>query len=300
LIAALLVMGLLIGFNRYLHRSLAAPREPLQGALGDHGLTGKTVRISTQKSRQLAGWWLPGHSTRGSIVIAHGWGTNREVMLPLARPLQAEGWNVLLFDMRNHGESDGDDFSSMPRFAEDIEAAVDWIRAQPGHADDPVGLLGHSVGGAAALLAASGRDDIAAVVSLSTFAHPADMMRRWLKWKKLPFFPVGWYVLRYVEGVIGHRFDAIAPIHTLSRIGCRVLLVHGRDDPVIPVADAERLHAHRGATRATLKLLPGQHDLSEHLETHFSALHDFLEEAITDRESTNARAVTLRQSIQTH
>lgn len=296
LIATLLVIGLLAGLNRYLHRSLAAPREPLRGSLADHGLTGTTVCIATRKSRQLAGWWLPGHATRGSIVIAHGWGTNREVMLPLARPLQAEGWNVLLFDMRNHGESDGDDFSSMPRFAEDIEAAVDWIRAQPGHADEPVGLLGHSVGGAAALLAASGRDDIAAVVSLSTFAHPADMMRRWLKWKKLPFFPVGWYVLRYVERVIGHRFDAIAPINTLPRLRCPVLLVHGRDDPVIPAADAERLHAHRGTTPTTLRLLPGQHDLSEHLETHFSTLHDFLEQAVARRESTDRRVVEVRPS----
>ncbi|MFW6020823.1 MAG: alpha/beta hydrolase [Guyparkeria sp.] len=279
-LAALLSMGLLAIFNRHLHRSLAAPREPLRGSLADHGLTGRTIRIPTRRSRHLAGWWLPGHGTRGSVVVAHGWGTNRETMLPLARSLQAEGWHVLLFDMRNHGESDPDDYSSMPRFAEDIEASVDWIRAQPGIGEAPVALLGHSVGGAAALLAASRRDDIAAVVSLSTFAHPADMMRRWLRWKKLPFFPVGWYVLRYVERVIGHRFDSIAPIHTLPRAQCPVLLVHGRDDPVIPVADAERLHAHRGETPTTLSLLPGQHDLSEHLETHLPDLHGFLEQAV--------------------
>ena len=280
LLVALLAMVLLAAFHRRLHRSLAAPREALRGSLDEHGLTGQTVRIPTRRARHLAGWWLPGQIGRGVLVITHGWGANRELMLPLARPLQADGWNVLLFDTRNHGESDSDDFSSMPRFAEDIDAAVDWIRAQPTHADEPVALLGHSVGGAAALLAASRRDDIAAVVSLSTFAHPSDMMRRWLAWKKLPFFPVGWYVLRYVERVIGHRFDEIAPVHTLPRVGCPVLLVHGRDDPIIPASDAERLHAHRGATPAALHLLPGGHDLSEQLETQLPALRDFLNGAL--------------------
>lgn len=224
------------------------------------------------------------------LVITHGWGANREMMLPLARPLQAAGWNVLLIDMRNHGESDADDFSSMPRFAEDIEAAVDWLRTDPTLATAPVGLIAHSVGGAAALLAASRRDDIAAVVSLSTFAHPADMMRRWLRWKRLPFFPVGWYVLRYVERVIGHRFDDIAPVHTLPRVGCPVLLVHGEHDPVIPIADAERLHDHRGATPAALYRLPGGHDLTEHLDAHLPELSVFLEHALITPHPTEPKA----------
>ncbi|MGM0516760.1 MAG: alpha/beta hydrolase [Pseudomonadota bacterium] len=267
-------------FHRRLHRSLAAPREPVLGSLTGHGLSGDNVRIPTRRGRHLSAWWLPGDGNRGVIVITHGWGANRELMLPLARPLQADGWHVLLFDARNHGESDADDFSSMPRFAEDIEAAVDWVRREPSRENTPVVLLGHSVAGAAALLAASRRHDITAVISLSTFAHPSDMMRRWLKWKRVPFFPVGWYVLRYVEYVIGHQFDDIAPIHTLPRVGCPVLLVHGQDDPIIPAADAERLHAHRGPTPAILHLLPGGHDLSEHMDTQFPVLRVFLKKAL--------------------
>ncbi|PWV75320.1 alpha/beta hydrolase [Halomonas sp. A11-A] len=170
----------------------------------------------------------------------------------------------------------------MPRFAEDTDAAVAWLRARPGMAQAPVVLLGHSVGAAAVLLAASRRDDIAAVVSLSAFAHPDGMMRRWLKEKGLPFFPLGWYVLRYVERVIGHRFAAIAPVTTLPRVGCPVLLVHGLDDSVIPPEDAERLHASRGATPTRLHLLPGDHDLSRHIEAELPALLAFLEAALAE------------------
>ncbi len=190
---------------------------------------------------------------------------------------------MLLFDARNHGESDPDSFSSMPRFAEDTEAALAWLRARPGMAEAPAALLGHSVGAAAVLLAASRRDDIGAVVSLSAFAHPDGMMRRWLAGKGLPFFPLGWYVLRYVERVIGHRFDAIAPVTTLPRVRCPVLLVHGRDDRVIPPEDAERLFASRGETPARLHLLPGDHDLSRHIEAELPELLAFLEAALAER-----------------
>ncbi|MDW7748540.1 alpha/beta hydrolase [Halomonas sp.] len=266
-------------FHRRLRVSLAAPRVPIACSLEEHGVTGETVTLPTRRGKRLAGWWLPGQG-QGTVVITHGWGANRELMLPMARPLQAAGWNVLLFDARNHGESDADSFSSMPRFAKDTEAALDWLRARPGMADAPVALLGHSVGAAAVLLAASRRDDIAAVVSLSAFAHPDGMMRRWLAGKRLPFVPLGWYVLRYVEHVIGHRFDAIAPVTTLPRLRCPVLLVHGRDDTVIPPSDAERLHASRGDTPAELRLLPGDHDLSRHIDAELPELLAFLDRTL--------------------
>lgn len=274
--------GLLTLFHRRLRVSLAAPRVAVTASLEAHGVVGETVTFPTRRGRTLTGWWLPGEG-RGTVVITHGWGANRELMLPLARPLQAAGWNVLLFDARNHGDSDADSFSSMPRFAEDTEAALAWLRARPGMAEAPVALLGHSVGAAAVLLAASRRDDIGAVVSLSAFAHPDGMMRRWLAGKGLPFFPLGWYVLRYVERVIGHRFDAIAPVTTLPRVRCPVLLVHGRDDRVIPPEDAERLFDSRGETPARLHLLPGDHDLSRHIEAELPALLAFLQAALAER-----------------
>ena len=274
--------GLLTLFHRRLRVSLAAPRVAVTASLEAHGVVGETVTFPTRRGRTLTGWWLPGEG-RGTVVITHGWGANRELMLPLARPLQAAGWNVLLFDARNHGDSDADTFSSMPRFAEDTEAALAWLRARPGMAEAPAALLGHSVGAAAVLLAASRRDDIGAVVSLSAFAHPDGMMRRWLAGKGLPFFPLGWYVLRYVERVIGHRFDAIAPVTTLPRVRCPVLLVHGRDDRVIPPEDAERLFDSRGETPARLHLLPGDHDLSRHIEAELPALLAFLQAALAER-----------------
>ena len=290
-------LGLLLYlFHRRLRISLAAPREAIGRSLSAHGLAGREVSFPTVRNRMLRGWWLEGEPDNGAgegvVIVTHGWGANREMMLPLARSIREAGWRVLLFDARNHGESDDDDFSSMPRFAEDTEAAIDWVRESTAA---PIVLIGHSVGAAAVLLVASRRRDISGVISLSAFAHPEGMMRRWLAWKRLPFFPVGWYVLRHVERVIGHRFDEIAPVNTLPRIACPVLIAHGRSDPIIPFEDAETLYAHRGDAAATLHSLPGGHDLSDQLADHQAMLSAFLRQCGRDslaweRADTTGRA----------
>ena len=285
--AGLVVLGLLLQlFHRRLRASLAAPREAIGHSLSGHGLAGREVSFPTARGRTLRGWWLdgqpgPGNQTgngKGVVIVTHGWGANREMMLPLARNIRNAGWQVLLFDARNHGESDDDDFSSMPRFAEDTEAALDWVRDAGGRSTGPVVLIGHSVGAAAVLLVASRRSDIHGVISLSAFAHPEAMMRRWLAWKRLPFLPIGWYVLRHVERVIGHRFDDIAPVNTLPRVACPVLLAHGRSDPIVPFEDAETLYAHRGEASVTFEPLPGGHDLSDQLAEHQATLTAFLDQ----------------------
>ena len=262
--------------RHWLRTRLAAPRLPVVGTPSSHGLAGRTVEIPTARGRRLAGWLLAGDATRGTAVICHGWGVNRCYMLPLARPLQAAGWQVLVFDARNHGVSDADSFSSMPRFAEDMDAALDWVRAEANATAGPLLAAGHSVGAAATLLSASRRRDLAGVISVSAFVHPEAMMRRWLAAHRIPQRPFGWLVLRYVEWVIGYRFAAIAPVNRIAHIPCPVLLAHGAADRVIPPADAEALAAAANPATTTLVWLPGGHDLRGALDAHWPRLRQFL------------------------
>lgn len=288
LVLAACLVGL-AGFNFILRRSLRAPRISETASLTQLGLSGREVWLPTQRSRRLFGWLLPGNTNTPapSVVVLHGWGANAEMMLPLARPLQAAGLTVLLIDARNHGASDADSFSSMPRFAEDLDAAIDWLKAQPEVIPGQIAVIGHSVGAAAALLSASRRRDLAGVISLAAFAHPASMMRRWLAAKGLPYFPLGWYVLHYVQHVIGHRFDAIAPINTITRVACPVLLVHGADDSTVPVADARAIHDRRPNEEVELRVFPGEHDSTDELQHHSDELVAFLRRTfLSDRRQT--------------
>jgi dipeptidyl aminopeptidase/acylaminoacyl peptidase len=214
------------------------------------------------------------------VAVLHGWGGNAEMMLPLAQPLHRAGYAVLLFDSRNHGRSDSDGFSSLPRFAEDLEHALDWLAQQPDVDAARLAALGHSVGAAAALLVASRRRDLAAVASIAAFADPESMMRRFLAAHHVPYFPLGRAVLSYVQHAIGHRFSDIAPRNTIRQIHCPVLLVHGSDDVTVPVEDAMTIYAQRPGDQVRLLILSGDHDSSRETERHAGELIDFLDQAV--------------------
>lgn len=257
-----LVLVAFIGFRFAVRRGLAPARVPHDRTPADFGLEFDVVHIPTARNKQLYGWLVPAdrHDPAPVVVVMHGWGGNAAMMLPLLRPLHTAGLAVLLIDARCHGRSDEDDFASLPRFAEDIDQALAWLQQCP-HADPRrIALVGHSVGAGAVLLAASRRDDVSAVVSLAAFSHPVAMMRRFLAHKRVPFLPVGWLVLRYVEHVIGHRFDDIAPVTSISRIRCPTLLVHGAEDTTVPPSEAALIHAARRGEHVRLRIIAGSHD----------------------------------------
>ena len=262
-------------FLAAIHLGFHAPRIEETGNPRDFGFDFARLRIPTANGKRLYAWSLPGSRPAGTVIVLHGWGGNAEMMLPIAGPFHRAGYNVLLFDARGHGRSDRDTFSSLPRFAEDLCHVTDWVQ---NHLQDSgkIVLLGHSVGAGAVLLAASQRSDIRAVISISAFAHPDWMMRRYLAKLHLPRFLIGW-MLRYVQWVIGHRFDDIAPMRTLCKIRCPVLLLHGKEDATVPSTDALAIRQGCGNDLTEVLLIDGAgHDSVEKIEQHGRQMVEFL------------------------
>lgn len=279
--------GLLLALalaRHLLHRSLTPARLAGQESPAGLGLAFAEIRIPTANARTLFGWHVPAARAgpHPAVVVVHGWGGAAGTMLPLVRPLHEAGFSVLLFDARCHGRSDDDSFASLPRFAEDCAHAVAWLRAQETVDGKSICLIGHSVGAGAVLLAAARDPDIAAAVSIAAFRHPEDMMRRWFRWRGIPEHPVGTLILRYIERVIGHRFDDIAPVNTIRRVRCPVLLVHGADDETVPVDDASAIQAAGGAA-VRLKIVEGSHDDYADISRELPALTEFLLAALAGR-----------------
>ncbi|MGC4079671.1 MAG: alpha/beta fold hydrolase [Rubrivivax sp.] len=272
-------------------RGLRAPRMAHDGTHARHVLDASQVhevRIPGPRGRKLFGWLvLPEHTPAPAVLAMHGWGANATTMWPVAPPLVAAGFAVLLLDARCHGGSDDEAFTSMPRFAEDIAAGLAWLGARAEVLADRLALIGHSVGAAASLLHAARVGGVRGVVSLSAFAHPDEVMRRFLAEKRVPYRPLGWYVIRHVQQVIGARFDDIAPLATVRRARCPVLLVHGRHDTTAPFDDALRLQA-AAAPGTRLLAVDGDHDLRETLAPHAGHIVEFLRSACGDAPDTIA------------
>jgi dipeptidyl aminopeptidase/acylaminoacyl peptidase len=276
-----LLFTLLYAVRWSIHHGLRASRVRESTTPADVGLAYRSVRFPTANGCQLHGWFIPARTAEApAVVMVHGWGGNAADLLPLAGPLHRAGHALLLFDARNHGLSDADSFTSLPRFAEDLGYAVDWLRAQPGIDTTRIAAIGHSVGAGAALLCASRLRPLAAVVSIAAFSHPRAMMRRWLAQRHIPYWPLGWAVLAYVQHAIGARFDAIAPSHTIGTVRCPVLIAHGTEDETVPVAEAREIYAGCTPGNAELLLLPGRHDSFASLEQGIAAVTDFLDRTL--------------------
>lgn len=262
-------------------RGLRAPRLPHdpgwdEGTFGGQGLS--SFQVWGARGQRLAAWLaLPptAHPGRPAplVVAVHGWGANAATLAPMVEPLVQAGIAVVLFDAANHGESSAEDFSSLPRFAEDLAAVLTTLRGMPAIDAGRVALLGHSVGAAAVLRHTACHGGIQAVVSLAAFANPREVMGRWLQEHHIPRRWIGTTILEHVQEVIGERFDHIAPEYQLPCIDCPVLLVHGAQDRTVPLSDAHRLHA--SLRRGDLLVVDGEHDLRKSLEPHTGHLVHF-------------------------
>lgn len=276
------VLGMRYLAHALILRGLRAPRLPHLQTPADQGYRCTEVRLPTARG-QLFAWFVPANSSGPSpaVVVIHGWGANASLMLPALHPLHSAGYAVLLVDALCHGQSDGAAFTSLPRFADDIATGLDWLKEQPSVDAARLAIMGHSVGAGAAMLCATRRPDVRAVISMSAFAHPQDIMRSFLQEARIPYLLVGWYVMRHVQRVIGARFDDIAPVKSIRQLHCPVLLVHGTEDSVVPISDLHRLMQAGAAGQVQCLCVNGGHDPSAAFEAaDLQALTGFLQQAL--------------------
>lgn len=270
LLLVLTIVGLLYAARRMFNGAFAPPQRDKSQSPDNFGLSARQVWWRSVTGTRLHGWFIPVAGPAPVVIVLHGWGGNASLMLPLAPYLHDAGFHTLFVDARNHGHSEHDTFVSMPRFAEDLEVATAWVTAQP--EVTAIGVIGHSVGAGAAILSASQTDHYSAVVSVSSFAHPGEMMREQMD--RLPG-PLLTLILEAVQRTIGYRFETFAPRYRLPQVAAAVLLVHGAQDPVVPISDLYELSSIRPDAEVLVVPDGGHSDLAP-FEPYVNQITDFL------------------------
>lgn len=124
---------------------------------------------------RLAGWWIPAADPAApAVILVHGNGSCRRdpvILLP-AGMLHRNGFSVLLFDLRDHGDSQVEDGYYANGSEEYLDAlgAWDWLVTTKGLSPARVGLLGESMGGTIATIAAGEEPRVAALWEGSAYA----------------------------------------------------------------------------------------------------------------------------------
>lgn len=256
---------------RVLKVVFAPPQRDATQTPADLGLPEEQVWLNSVSGKRMHGWFIPVDGLAPAVVVLHGWGSNASLMLPLASHLPQAGFHALFLDARNHGLSEHDRFTSMPRFAEDLDVAVGWLRDQS--KVTTVGVIAHSVGAGAAILSAARGDTLCAVVSVSAPAHPGNMMREQMN--RMPK-PVVALILAAIQRTIGSRFEAFAPRNRIGLVTAPVMLVHGSADQVVPIGNVYELSAAHPNAEVLVVPGGGHSDLEPFLH-HAEEITDFLE-----------------------
>jgi pimeloyl-ACP methyl ester carboxylesterase len=222
-----------------------AGRHHVAGTPADLGLAYEPVMFASAEDHlALQGWLLPAPTDR-AIVMVHGLDGNRwsgndpEV----AKLFVERGFNVLVFDLRAHGDSGGEHFGLGWYERRDVRAAVDLLERR-GIPPGRIGLYGVSLGAATSLLAAAAIPEVGAVVEDSGFADARDLFDKEINAKTglPPVFTPG--ITFFGRAFYGLDLDAIPPVRAVPAIAPRpILFIHGDADTRIPVDNARRLKA---------------------------------------------------------
>ena len=184
----------------------------------DFGFDFETVQIRSADGISLSGWYLPSQNG-AAVILLHGYGGHRAMMLPQAAALAEAGYGVLLYDLRGHSQSGGDQRTFGWADVVDVETAVAFLQSRPDVDPDRIGIFGFSIGGQIALRAAAQIDALQAVVADGPGIATADDLpppqttteRLDHFGSRLTFQGLAWRMGREMETAVIDQIATIAP-----------------------------------------------------------------------------------------
>ena len=230
-----LVLASGFGMSYYMTRrfSLAQVRSP-----AEFGLDFEEVTFKAADGLRLCGWWIPNVESDRVVVIMHGHGGSMDWDVHRAPALHAAGFNVLLFDFRAHGRSEGKTITFGYLERQDVLGAVAFLHSRGMHR---IGLLGFSFGGIAAMLAAPICPDIAAVVTDGGPARMRSAMAaRGVEWGAPHWLaaPLAWLTMAITSLRLRANLFQYEAVRWVGRISPRpILFVHAGKDQYLPDFD---------------------------------------------------------------
>jgi len=229
--------------------ALDAEANPLEERPQDFGLHYEDVEFTPRgwPTIVLRGWWMPAPDARGTVIRVHGIDSTRSSRLGLAQALVENGYSVLAFDLRGHGESDQAQMGAGIHESEDVLGAVDYVVRERGAEPGRVFLHGHSYGGAIVLMSGWREPAVAGVFADSAFASLSDLVvQEVARRTSAP----AWLAAVLRPGVIlmarlskGLDIEAVYPAEDAARYPYTIGLAHCQGDDRIPIGHLERIRA---------------------------------------------------------
>ena len=207
--------------------------------------TAEEVWFTAADGMKLNGWFLHAskQSSIGTVLYSHGNGGNLTAVRGVAQDLVKHGLDVLIYDYRGYGRSEG----SIPSDAElyaDGDAAYDFLTQQRGVKPEKLAIYGLSLGTTVSTDVAS-RRPCGALVLEAPLSSASDMAS-----EVLPILP------RSLHWLGKNRFESARKI---SSVKCPVLITHGEADEMIPTAQGRKVFAAAHEPKKLIIVPHGKH-----------------------------------------
>lgn len=212
-----------------------------------YGYVYEDVFFKSADGTKLHGWFMPSvkgvKRAKGTVVFSHGNTGSLGHHLGFVDWLMLENYNVLLYDYRGFGKSEGE--ISRKGMIEDVQAAFAYVRTRKDVDTDKLISFAHSLGGAKSIVALAIKPvkGLRAVIVHGGFASYRDMARQ-------------------KAGQIGahlttDHFSAIDYVHKLAPVP--VLFIHGERDRMVPLSQGLKLYQKAGKPKTLFRVPQGSH-----------------------------------------
>ncbi len=192
----------------------------------------------------LRGWWIPARRPRGTIVLSHGYAGDCSPDLEYGEWLRGASYNLLYFDYRGHGSSDGNYTTLGHHETRDLLGAIDFAETR---SSERVGVLGFSMGGSVAIQTAALTDSIRCVVADCSFANLRTLLLHHAPDARVPglIAPAASFLLvAFMSLQAGENLFLHSPENSIGQIAPRaVLLIQAGNDELVAPSETERLYA---------------------------------------------------------
>lgn len=271
IIAVALLSICIISF--YVSKRLASPpRKTGSWSPKDLGFDFEKVEVKTQDGLTLRGWLIPRGSEK-TVIVVHGYTSckwDEWYMKPVIDILARNNFNVAVFDMRAHGESDGDKTTLGYREVDDIGSIVNYLKER-GLAKS-LGIIGYSMGGAITLMSLARYEELKAGVADSPYIDIRASGRRWiervgapLRYILLASYPL---IMRLTASRAGASPEKLVMYQYARSITKPLLMVAGRQDDLVAIDEIRRFYEE-------VRKVNNNVELWETSSKHVSAIQDY-------------------------
>jgi fermentation-respiration switch protein FrsA (DUF1100 family) len=217
-------------------RTLFYPEKEIEFTPQSFGLKFEEVFFKTPDNLELNGWFVPSEDARYTVIFCHGNAGNISHRLEKIKFFHTLGCNVLIFDYRGYGRSNGK--PSENGLYQDIQGAYEYLLSRKIAPDQIIGY-GESIGGSVIINLAAKRK-LRALISDSAPSCTKDMVKI-----IYPFLPY-W--------VFSTRFDSLSKIKSIT---VPKLIIHSINDEIVPFKLGKRLYENATSPKEFLQIHGG-------------------------------------------